>query len=141
MTVDRTASGQLFYEYRTDTGPAILRPEDVLHIPGLGFDGLIGYSPIAMAKNAIGMAIACEEYGASFFANGANPGGVHAHPQPLLRKAFFQLLQQTFVHPLVKVEMLMPDMSVRRLNNCLPNPFIQLFKGNPCSFLHHLFGD
>jgi HK97 family phage portal protein len=80
MTVDRTTSGQLFYEYRTDNGTAILRPEEVLHIPGLGFDGLIGYSPIAMAKNAIGMAIACEEYGASFFANGANPGGVLEHP-------------------------------------------------------------
>ena len=39
-------------------------------------DGLVGYSPIAMAKNAIGMAIACEEYGAKFFANGATPGGI-----------------------------------------------------------------
>ena len=57
-----------------------LRPSDVLHIPGLGFDGLVGYSPIAMAKNAIGMAIACEEYGAKFFANGAAPGGVLEHP-------------------------------------------------------------
>jgi len=52
----------------------------VLHIPGLGFDGLVGYSPIAMAKNAIGMALATEEYGARFFANGANPGGVLEHP-------------------------------------------------------------
>jgi HK97 family phage portal protein len=33
-----------------------------------------------MAKNAVGMAIATEEYGASFFANGANPGGVLEHP-------------------------------------------------------------
>jgi HK97 family phage portal protein len=57
-----------------------LRPSDVFHIPGLGFDGLVGYSPIAMAKNAIGMAIACEEYGAKFFANGAAPGGVLEHP-------------------------------------------------------------
>jgi len=80
MTVDRTSSGQLYYEYRKDTGYVILRPEEVLHIPGLGFDGLIGYSPIAMAKNAIGMAIATEEYGAKFFANGANPGGVLEHP-------------------------------------------------------------
>ena len=55
-------------------------PTDVLHIPGLGFDGLVGYSPIAMAKNAIGMAIACEEYGAKFFANGATPGGILEHP-------------------------------------------------------------
>ena len=80
MTVDRTSKGQLFYEYRTYTGSVILHPEDVLHIPGLGFDGLVGYSPVAMAKNAVGMAIACEEYGASFFANGANPGGVLEHP-------------------------------------------------------------
>jgi HK97 family phage portal protein len=80
MTVDRTSSGQIYYEYRKDTGYVILRPEEVLHIPGLGFDGLIGYSPIAMAKNAIGMAIATEEYGAKFFANGANPGGVLEHP-------------------------------------------------------------
>ena len=57
-----------------------LPPSEVLHIPGLGFDGLVGYSPIAMAKNAIGMAIACEEYGAKFFANGAAPGGVLEHP-------------------------------------------------------------
>ena len=57
-----------------------LSPADVLHIPGLGFDGLIGYSPIAMAKNAIGMSMACEEFGAKFFANGAAPGGVLEHP-------------------------------------------------------------
>jgi len=57
-----------------------LRRDEILHIPGLGFDGLIGYSPIAMAKNAIGMSLATEEYGASFFANGANPGGVLEHP-------------------------------------------------------------
>ncbi len=80
MTVDRLATGEIIYQYRTDRGECPLRHENVLHIPGLGFDGLIGYSPIAMAKNAIGMAIATEEYGASFFANGANPGGVLEHP-------------------------------------------------------------
>ncbi len=80
MTVDRAASGEIIYQYRTDRGVYLLRREEVLHVPGLGFDGLIGYSPIAMAKNAIGMAIATEEYGASFFSNGANPGGVLEHP-------------------------------------------------------------
>ena len=88
MTVDRDANGQLFYTYYRGSDEAIkdkeqfvtLRSSDVLHIPGLGFDGLVGYSPIAMAKNAIGMAIACEEYGAKFFANGAAPGGVLEHP-------------------------------------------------------------
>ena len=41
---------------------------------------LVGYSPIALAKNAIGISIACEEYGASFFGNGASPSGVLEHP-------------------------------------------------------------
>ena len=86
MEVWRDRSGEIYYTYsRTSDesyrdGPAVLRRQDVLHIPGLGFDGLLGYSPIAMAKNAVGMTIACEEYGASFFANGANPGGVLEHP-------------------------------------------------------------
>ena len=88
MSVDRDYSGALYYTYTrySDEAPTMngmtvtLRPSDVLHIPGLGFDGLVGYSPIAMAKNAIGMAIACEEYGAKFFANGAAPGGVLEHP-------------------------------------------------------------
>ncbi len=80
MTVDRASNGELIYQYRTDRGLYLLHREEVLHVPGLGFDGLIGYSPIAMAKNAIGMSIAAEEYGSSFFANGANPGGVLEHP-------------------------------------------------------------
>lgn len=80
MTVDRTEKGELYYIYNKEGQSYTLRSDEVLHIPGLGFDGLIGYSPIAMAKNAIGMAIATEEYGAKFFANGANPGGVLEHP-------------------------------------------------------------
>jgi len=80
MTVNRNDQGQLYYDYDKDGQSHILRGYEVLHIPGLGFDGLVGYSPIAMAKNAIGMAIATEEYGAKFFANGANPGGVLEHP-------------------------------------------------------------
>lgn len=80
MTVKRSPGGELYYEYRRDTESVLLRRDEVFHIPGLGFDGLVGYSPIAMAKNAIGMAIATEEYGAKFFANGANPGGVLEHP-------------------------------------------------------------
>ena len=88
MSVDRDENGRLYYTYYRGSDEAIknkefavtLHPSDVLHIPGLGFDGLVGYSPIAMAKNAIGMAIACEEYGAKFFANGAAPGGVLEHP-------------------------------------------------------------
>ncbi|MEA4816811.1 MAG: phage portal protein [Lachnospiraceae bacterium] len=80
MVVDRNERGELVYTYQSDKGQVKLRRENILHIPGLGFDGLIGYSPIAMAKNAVGLALATEDYGAAFFANGANPGGVLEHP-------------------------------------------------------------
>ena len=94
MKVDRDEHGRLYYEYTVydaddaegrkgtnKVGRTVrLQPHDVLHIPGLGFDGLVGYSSIAMAKNAIGLAIATEEYGSKFFANGAAPSGVLEHP-------------------------------------------------------------
>ena len=68
----------------TNKGSSVkLTPDEVMHIPGLGFDGLVGYSPIAMAKNAIGLAIAAEEYGSKFYANGAAPSGVLEHPGTL----------------------------------------------------------
>ena len=93
MNVDRDDKGRLYYEYTRSTDDARtpnykdmmvrLSPSEVMHIPGLGFDGLVGYSPIAMAKNAIGLAIATEEYGSKFFANGAAPSGVLEHPGTL----------------------------------------------------------
>lgn len=91
MAVDRDDKGKLYYAYQHQVDESntmknetvYLKPEDVLHIPGLGFDGVIGYSPIAMAKNAVGMAVAAEEYGATFFANNATPGGVLEHPGTL----------------------------------------------------------
>jgi len=75
-------NGELEYEYRQEIkGPArfkivTLSQDDVLHIPGLGFDGLIGYSPIQMAAKALGLAMATEEFGSQFFGNGAIPSGI-----------------------------------------------------------------
>ena len=89
MKVDRDEKNRLIYIYSRydeanpnlkEQGDIIFYADEVLHIPGLGFDGLVGYSPIALAKNAIGISIACEEYGASFFGNNANPSGVLEHP-------------------------------------------------------------
>lgn len=83
-------SGDIFYVYRVrkddavvglKTGdPVRLEAEDVLHIPGLGFDGLIGYSPIAMMRDSIGASLAADEYSAKFYENGATPSGVLEHP-------------------------------------------------------------
>ncbi len=89
MDIERDDKGKLYYVYTKqgeenpkipDGGQVVLNYEDVLHIPGLSFDGLKGYSPIAIAKGAVGLMIAADEYGSSFFKNGANPGGVLEHP-------------------------------------------------------------
>ena len=89
MTVDRDSGGNLYYLYSRgsddapeagENGQVYLPPDQVLHIPGLGYDGIVGYSPIAMAKNAVGLGIATEEYGAKFFANDASPSGILEHP-------------------------------------------------------------
>lgn len=81
MQVDRDSKGNLTYTYTTSSGKQyLLRPHEVLHIPGLGFDGIMGYSPIAMERNAVGLGIAAEEYGSKFFSNGARPSGILTHP-------------------------------------------------------------
>lgn len=107
MTVDRDSKGEIYYKYFTNESDnknlkrlsqINIKKEEIFHVPGLGFDGLVGYSPIAMAKNAIGMAIATEEYGAKFFANGASPSGVLEHPGNIkdpdkLRESWNKLFQ------------------------------------------------
>ena len=90
MSVKRdSVTGEIYYTYTKydDTNPNFpnrityrLSKDDVFHVPDLGFDGLIGYSPIAVARNAVGMTIASDRYGASFFKNGAQPSGVLEHP-------------------------------------------------------------
>lgn len=88
VEVDRDGQGQLYYIYHayTDEVPGeqnqdiYFRKDEILHIPGLGFNGLVGFSPIAMMKNSLGTTLAVEKYGASFFKNGAQPSGVLEHP-------------------------------------------------------------
>ena len=67
-------TGNLLYTYFEDGKTVVIPQDDVLHIPGLGYDGYRGMSAIKYAaKNAIGTAIASEEYSAAFFKNGARP--------------------------------------------------------------------
>ena len=87
VEIDRDDSGNLYYIYHayTDEVPGennkdiVFKREEILHIPGLGFNGLVGFSPIAMMKNALGTTLAVERYGSSFFRNGAQPSGVLEH--------------------------------------------------------------
>lgn len=82
--VRRASSGEIVYDYtRKDGRRVTLASEDVLHIPGLGFDGIMGYSPISLARQSLALAAAAEKYGASFFGNSSLPKGILEHPAKL----------------------------------------------------------
>ncbi|HXI92975.1 MAG TPA: phage portal protein, partial [Blastocatellia bacterium] len=87
--------GELKYATtQTDTGvPIYLDPENVLHVMGLSNDGVVGLSPIQLAKNAFGLGIAAEKFGAQFFANGARATGVLSYPGALEEEAEENLKQ------------------------------------------------
>ena len=88
VEVDRDKQGRIYYIYHAYTNEVpgqenkdiLFRRDEIFHIPGLGFNGLVGFSPIAMMKNALGTTLAVEKYGSAFFKNGAQPSGVLEHP-------------------------------------------------------------
>ncbi len=67
--------GELFYTYTPEgvTKPIVFRQDEIWHIKGLSTDGLVGLSPIKLMREAIGLAMSAEEYGAKFFENDARP--------------------------------------------------------------------
>jgi HK97 family phage portal protein len=79
----RDEKGELFYKY----GSVIFLPTEILHIKGLSFDGVKGYSVIAQAKNSIGLGMAVEEFGSTFFGQGGKPAGVISVPGKLNSEA------------------------------------------------------
>ena len=88
VEVDRDDKGHIYYIYHayTDEVPGetnkdiYFRSDEIFHVPGLSYNGLVGISPIAMMKNSLGTTIAVEKYGSAFFKNGAQPAGVLEHP-------------------------------------------------------------
>ena len=82
MVVERDAiTNAIKYTYTNNRGiTKTYNPKQIFHIPAFSFDGIIGVSPITYAREAMGLALATEEFGARFFGNGARPGGVLEHP-------------------------------------------------------------
>lgn len=80
---DEKTKELLYRIYDDAAGQAYLSASDVLHIHGLGFDGIYGYSPIRMAARAIGMGIAQDAFGAAFYANGTVFGAMVEMPATL----------------------------------------------------------
>lgn len=88
-----TRTNELGYVVNGDNGKIILLPKDVLHVAIMG-DGLVGMSPIALARESIGLAIAAEKSGSSLFGSGFMPSGVLKHPMKLSPEAFDNLRKQ-----------------------------------------------
>jgi HK97 family phage portal protein len=86
VRIDRK-NGELIYYVTVNSEEIPLRREYVLHIPGLGFDGLQGYSVIALARESIGLGMAMEEFGSRWFGNGTHPGVIVSHPGKLSQDA------------------------------------------------------
>ncbi len=81
-------NGTLWYLYEMESGERRKLPyTDVIHIRGLGYDGLVGYSVIAKARENIGLALARETYASTFFKNNARPNVVLEHPGRMQAKA------------------------------------------------------
>lgn len=76
--------GNLVYKYTPAAGGSeVLRASDVLHVRGMSYDGINGISPISLLGNAIGLAMALEEYASRFFSNGGVPSLVLQAPSEL----------------------------------------------------------
>jgi len=88
----RIIAGNLLYRIQMPAGEDIYLPrEQVLHIPGLGFDGFLGYSVVAMARRSIGLGMAMETFGSRFFGEGTHPSVIVEHPTNLSPEAHANL--------------------------------------------------
>jgi HK97 family phage portal protein len=98
VRVFRLDDNRIWYEIRTDDDKtAWLRDDFVFHVPGLGFDGLVGYNVARYARECLGAALAAQKFSSSFFGNGIQSAGILTHPGQLspeaqanLRKSFEQ---------------------------------------------------
>lgn len=81
MTVKRDIYGELQYEYNYQGIKRVAIPNNqILHIPGFGFDGTVGYSIVRLARESLGLGLGTEEFGARFFGSGTHPGLIAEHP-------------------------------------------------------------
>lgn len=79
----RMEDGELVYEITVDGDRVVMPRAKILHVPGLGFDGFVGYSIVSMAAKSIGLGMAMETFGSNFFGSGTHPGTVVSHPGSL----------------------------------------------------------
>lgn len=97
MTVERIENGKLRYTFKQpETGrDTVYSQEEIFHVraPVMSGDGLIGLAPVSAAREALGLSIAAEAHGATFFGNGARPGFAFSSDQPIKKDAARETLE------------------------------------------------
>jgi HK97 family phage portal protein len=89
MCVHKLDNNTLGYEYVDEKGRrSQYNQDEIFHVRGMSDDGVKGIDPIAYARNIIGISIAAEQHGASYYKNGGRPGGVVEHPGIMNEIAF-----------------------------------------------------
>jgi HK97 family phage portal protein len=73
-------TGEIQYVFRDGSDNTTFKQWEIFHIPGLGYDGIVGYSPIHMSMDAVGLGLAAEQFANYFYKNGANVGGIITMP-------------------------------------------------------------
>lgn len=93
------AGARLRYRLQLDTGSFDIDQEDMIHVPGMGFDGLRGMSRIAFAaRQPVGLALALEEATARLHANGVRPSGVLEIPPGISPEGLVRLKAAVDAH-------------------------------------------
>ena len=69
--------------YRSTETDRVLNPDNILHVPGIGDNGIIGKNPIELAREAVGLGMAAEQYGGRFFGNDSTPSGILTSDQSI----------------------------------------------------------
>jgi HK97 family phage portal protein len=147
-------TGEIVFQYQSEKNGQISIPAyRVWHIPGFGYDGMIGYTPLTYARNQIGLGIAAEKLGAKIFTNGLTFGGILEHPNKmseLAQERFKKQLEDKYqgVDKAFKLLILEEGMKYNK-NNIPPNDAQWLEtrkfqKAEMASFFHippHMIGD
>ena len=97
VTIERDdTTREIIYRYWDDRSGSFKKIPSyrIWHTPGLGYDGIIGYSPLRQAMQAIGLGLATEKFGSKLFGNGTAFGGFLRHPRNLSVPAYERLKKQ-----------------------------------------------
>lgn len=87
VQVERLETGRIRYRYSGSNGPVVLLQEEVLHIRASSEDGLLGRSPIAIARDALALGIDLNSTANTLASTGLRISGVMSHPGKLSPKA------------------------------------------------------